>query len=109
MITFVDGPAKGTSLQLHCAPYFLRVVTNSKGVIDALDQLHDIAAADESITVYRLINDPTMVHVRRAKGRGGFYVCAEYRMHDTQPSDKTARASNLWWQWCKTQPNPRRY
>jgi hypothetical protein len=45
---FLDGPAKGKSLELQCAPEFLRVVIEGRKV-DALDLPDDEPAADEII------------------------------------------------------------
>lgn len=55
MFSFLDGPAKGSSLNLARAPVFLSVVIDSRGgKIDALDQLNDTPHPCEPIYVYRL-------------------------------------------------------
>lgn len=93
MIQFIDGPAKGTTLDLRRAPVFLRVVIDPVGdVFDALDQLDDVPKPHESIHVYRLIGQPTRYHVSLSPRRlSGCRYAAEYQFVAQQPDDLTMR------------------
>lgn len=98
MTTFEDGPAKGKTLMLHRAAMFLRVV-ESKGEIDALDQLTDKANPKEKIYAYKIIGDAGFCHIRASGGRGGFYPIAKYRLYSQQPSDADMRDNEAWTKW----------
>ncbi len=106
MIRFLDGPAAGQVLTLQRAPVLLRVVQNRKGDWDALDQLSDTPAADETIHVYRIEGVPTRMHVSGRTGPkggrrfGAWYACAEYRLLPFQPTDEQARTNEAWAAWC---------
>lgn len=103
MISFLDGPAEKTVLNLARTPIFLRVVINAAGRVDALDQLDDDPAEDETIHVYRIVGKP-MTGVACSRGRGGGckrFVAAKYRLHDRQPLDMQARNQQWWTEWAE--------
>lgn len=97
MTRFLDGPAKGQTLMLRRAPVFLRAVQGPSGW-DALDQLDDTPAANERIVVYRLIGEPTWMHVRMTKG-GGIFRGGTYRVVDPQPPEDVLRQTAAWRAW----------
>ncbi|HSI11752.1 MAG TPA: hypothetical protein VK961_06890 [Chthoniobacter sp.] len=102
MTKFEDGPAQGNSLMLKRAPIFLRVVVNTQGEWDALDQLDDHAHQGESLYAYTLTGEPGMCHILRRsgpKGGSGFYVMAAYRFVTPQPSDAEMRDNTAWREW----------
>lgn len=104
MIRFLDGLAAGVILELTRAPIFLRVVRDTAGQWDALDQLGDMPAAGETIHVYVKAADRGTVHVQ-AQDRRGRRVCrwlasATYRQFEQQPDDATARDTTAWRTWC---------
>ncbi len=105
MITFLNGPAKGQSLSLTRAAYFLRIVHGPKGW-DGLDQLEDTPAPDETIHIYRAANTPSTVHVdgcTNGKRWSKWMVHGEYRLAIEQPDDATARNNPAWREWCQDQ------
>lgn len=107
MTRFIDGPAKSHTLFLKRAPIFLRVVTDSTGEWDALDQLTDTPRFGEKIFVYQLVSGRTRVHLqRRVKGRRvcGFYEGGEYRFVVDQPADEILRARESWEAWETAEP-----
>ena len=108
MISFLDGPAKGQVMVLKRVPQFLRVVQNSNGDIDALDQFYDTPSLDESIYAYQTEGEVTRAHIRvsgsRKAGkstdlRSGFYWMAKYRLCPVQPSDSIMRSAIAWGEW----------
>ena len=104
MIRFVDGPAAGQTMLLHRAPRFLRVVRGPGGKWDACDQLDDVPADDETITVYaRGPEKPGVLHVNMGRLGGGWYVVAAYRLQPAQPADWQARETSAWQDWCRDQ------
>jgi len=103
MITFHDGPASGSCLDLRRAPVFLRVVIDDDGTIDALDQLDDAPKATEQIYVYRLDGPPGQGFLcSRGKGCRTFVV-ADYRFWCKQPRDSEARTNAAWREWAALQ------
>jgi hypothetical protein len=100
---FEDGPAKGTILQLHRAPFFLRV-TESGGKFDALDQLEDTPRPDEKLHAYKAHGERGMCHIRASGGRSGFYAIATYKLVEPQPTDAQMRDNAAWSEWCHAQP-----
>lgn len=69
MITFINGPASGTVLELQRAPQLLRVVVDeTDGRVDALDQLDDTPGPSERVHVYR-----------RTRYGGQIFACARGR------------------------------
>jgi len=99
MATFKDGPAQGQKLMLKRAPIFLRVVEKD-GKFDALDQLSDRPEPGEKIYAYKIIGEPTAVHLYFGGGRGGWYAMAEYGFCKTQPTDSEMRTNEGWRKWC---------
>ncbi|MGL4462268.1 MAG: hypothetical protein ACRDD1_04090 [Planctomycetia bacterium] len=101
MTTFVDGPAKGVVLELNRLPKLLRVVRNSAGGWDALDQLDDVAKPDEKIFVYRRCTPVTKVHFLFAKKRNGsrgeWVRYADYRHTDLLVSNTNRFRDNTQW------------
>lgn len=96
---FVDGPAAGTRLELRRAPYFLRVVINCAGDVDALDQLDDEPEPDEAIHVYyQSANHGSGIACTRGKGCRTFNI-SEYKLNAAQPTDEQARDAELWRAW----------
>lgn len=104
MTTFEDGPAKGKVLGLLRTPVFLRVVQNTKGKFDALDQLSDSAAADEKVFVYELVRfDGNVIICSRGKGGGGRFGLATYRLYATQPPQAQLVSNTAWAEWARTE------
>jgi len=107
MVRFLDGLAAGVVLLLHRAPPYLRVVRSVDGTWDALDQLDDMPAPDETIHVYRREGPASTVHVDYRRGRRGpssaWYALASYRVVATQPGDEVVRSTPAWRGWCQTQ------
>jgi len=99
IVRFLDGPSKATQLELERTPIYLRVVIDSKGAVDALDQLDDVAQDDERIYVYKAAN---RVHVcRRGKGqRSGWEEW--YSMLAMQPADAEVRTMEAWSMFVKS-------
>jgi hypothetical protein len=100
MTTFQDGPAKGQTLLLRRAPYFLRVTVDATGKWDGLDQPDDNPMPAEMIHAYHLVREPGMCHIRATGGRGGFYPIAEYQMVTTQPELRDMETTDRWRAWC---------
>jgi len=82
MTSFRSGPAEGKILMLRRSPIFLRVVVNSDGKIDALDQPGDQPTATEQIHVYKLEGEVGSCHINRRGGTGGFFTFATYRSEE---------------------------
>jgi hypothetical protein len=102
MIRFIDGPAAGVKLTLRRTPILLRVVFNGS-TWDALDQLDDTPAADETVHVYRVASVPSTYHIDytdRATGRrrGEWRTTADYAFYATPPDD-AVRATEAWRAW----------
>jgi len=108
MISFLDGPAAGITLQLRSAPDLLRVVIH--GVeFDALDQPKDVPRAEEQIVVYRRLGLATTYHLcarGKERHRSGWYSQAEYVLHDRQPDDAIARDTEAWQAWALSEQLP---
>lgn len=107
MTTYTDGPAKGHTMFLQRAPLLLRVVVTPAGEWDALDELDDTPARDETITVYHLVGEPTRIHIHAScKGGGrrcGWYQGGEYRLVAEQPSDDVLRDRVSWQAWATSE------
>lgn len=112
MITFADGPVQGKTLILRRAPQLLRVVVDSSGSVDALDQLDDAPKPDESITVYRLDQASLCRYHVMTRGygkdgaRNGWYMSAVYRLASDQPDDVTVRNRAAWQEWALAHSEP---
>lgn len=108
MTTFNNGPARGTVLRLHRAPFFLRVCvgpvlddTDHRTKIDALDQVNDAPRPHEQLFAYRLTAKPGMCHIRASQGQGGFFTLADYTLVDPQPAGGLMRNRKAWVAWCE--------
>lgn len=108
MTRFDDGPAKGTTLRLMRAPYFLRVCvgpvlddTDNRPNIDALDQVVDVPRPHEQLFAYQLTGPAGWMHVKASGGRGGFSTMATYRLVEQQPTDDEMRNQKNWERWCE--------
>jgi hypothetical protein len=113
MTRFDDGPAKGTTLRLMRAPYYLRVCvgpllddTDDRPNIDALDQFDDLPRAHEQLFAYRLTGPAGWMHVKASGGRGGFQTMATYRLVEKQPTDAQMRTNEAWALWCEDNRPP---
>lgn len=105
MTEFLDGPAEGVTLWLRRCPLFLRVVRSERGEWDALDQILDAPKPGELVFAYQRVGSPSWVHVcARGKGLkskvGGYYVTANYKYVDLQPSEQSLRSNEDWQRWC---------
>jgi hypothetical protein len=100
VITFADGPVQGQVLALHRAPVLLRVVVAPGGKVDALDQVEDEPAANETIHVYQREPRPvTMIHLNMGRSGGtGFYPMATYS-YVGPVDDELVRATAAWRTW----------
>lgn len=101
MTTFADGPAQGKTLMLKRAPYFLRVVVDEAGKVDALDQPEDSPRPGETCYVYTCRGVLGSTSVRKTGGRGGIYPIADYMLSKTQPDAITMRQNARWVEWCE--------
>jgi hypothetical protein len=102
MITLIHTPTEKQTLMLRRAPYFLRVVWNDKGEVDALDQIEDEPRKDERVMVY--VRNPVSmqrgVHLNTGgKKGGGWFAMASYRVSYLQPPDEVMRHNGLWAEW----------
>lgn len=99
MIRFLNGPAQGSSLSLQRVPYFLRVVIDPAGQVDALDQLEDTVRDGETAHVYHKVGDTGRVILcSRGKGCRSEWT-AEYRLYAEQPSQDVLRDNVAWHTW----------
>lgn len=104
MIRFADGPAIGITLTLRRAPLFLRAVRSGRGGWDALDQLHDECRASETPYAYRRIGPASRWRLKsQRRGQSGWFVAAEYRLCDPQPTSDDMRDTESWRAWCLEQ------
>lgn len=106
MTTFLDGLAKGQTLMLRSAPFFLRVTRDDNlNTWDALDQREDQPGPHESIFLYYLYRGPFYAHIRitgKKRGEGGVYRGGHYKSLDpiTLPDD-VVRDGAKWAAWCE--------
>lgn len=116
MTTFVDGPAKGKTMNLRRAVVFLRVTRKRFALemqpephtkadqFDALDQPEDTPADGEELFCYLNTGKRNgACHMRfggKDKHRSGFYVMAEYALYPDQPPDAIMRDNARWREWC---------
>ena len=91
-----DGPAKG-SYQCQRAPVFLRAVVSDKGKTDVLDQVEDIPATNETVSVYVLVSSFGLVSIRTKAGchwgPAGTYE------HLSDVDGHTLRDNEVWQVW----------
>lgn len=78
------------------APVFLRAVKDKSGKMDALDQVNDTPAENESVFVYEQQGEVGTVHLNYGGGRGGWYAMASY--HYLPDVDGEALRDNKAWQ-----------
>lgn len=106
MITLADGPLAGRHrLALHRLPIYLRFVVDHEGKVDALNELEDKAATNETIHAYIKVSDDGSVHInsrdrKTGKHNGGFFRIATYKYVAEMTDDATMRSNNLWQAWC---------
>ena len=101
MSRFIDGPAAGVWLTLARAPQLLRVVC-AHGEWDALDKLDDEPGAEETITVYPRVTEPTLIHVQLSNPRRGYWSKhADYRVLIEQPDRELVASTDAWRRWCE--------
>jgi hypothetical protein len=100
VITFIDGAAAGSRLDLRRAPIFLRVVIDREsGAADALDQPDDVCKDTETpYAYYRTTEAQEGVLCSRGKGCQRF-VNAEYWSYPTPPDEATLRNNDAWRDW----------
>ena len=106
MTNFIDGPAKGQTLMLRRAPFFLRVVRDDTHAQspkwDALDAPTDTPLRSESVYAYQLTAKPGYVHLNTGcKPGGGVYRPGSYKLCAEQPTSYEARNVRAWQQWCE--------
>lgn len=78
-IKFHGGPADGRELMLRRAPALLRVVLTATNGIDALDQPGDEPAIGETVSIYKIREPATRVHIRAQKpAPSGCFMFGEY-------------------------------
>lgn len=97
MLTLIDGPAKGTYL-CRRAPVYLRAVINATGEMDALDQVDDKPADDESIYVYERDGEAGTVHLYYGGNKGAWYATGRYHYLPDVIGDN-ARDNAAWQSW----------
>lgn len=108
MITFLDGPAEGTRISLSRAPYFLRVVIDAAGNVDALDQLADTVRPGEVACVYYKTEDlGSAIYCSRGKGGKGcrHEEFATYKAFEEQPPQDLLSDNARWCEWATTKGN----
>ena len=102
MITFLDGPAEGKQLSLSRAPYFLRVVIDADGGVDALDQLDDEIRPGETPHVY--YQSEAIAHAivcSRGRGCRSEHI-ANYKLFEEQPPQELLADNARWGEWAET-------
>lgn len=106
MTKFLDGPAAETVLVLSRAPHYLRAVCDPAWTWDALDQITDTPAADETVVAYVMVAGPYSAHIQRSiKGRRAcqWLQGGEYRVVDPQPAEAVLRSTEQWRAWVAAQ------
>jgi hypothetical protein len=104
--SFRGGPADGQTLTNGRQPRFLRIVT-SGAKVDCLDQLDDVAAPDESIAVYRLVDAGHYARVRVARPVTCIDFWTGLYEHVADVDGELVRDNEAWREWCRAQPHPR--
>lgn len=103
MTKFEDGPAAGKVLQLRRAPLFLRVVQDSRGEFDGLDQPGDVPRPDETVMVYVKASSDGIIHLdsRNKDGQpnGRWFPLSTYTLFAEQPEDAVVRNNETWAAW----------
>jgi hypothetical protein len=107
MSTFFGGRAEGVNLSLRRSPWLLRVVEDSKGQFDALDQLDDAPKPHEKIYVYKRVSEVMEGFIdgvdSRGRRTGSSFSSATYKYlgDDMQPDDGVMRDAARWQEWCQ--------
>lgn len=107
MIRFLDGPAADSVLSLGRAPFFLRVVIDTDGAVDALDQLDDTVRESETPHAYVLVGGVGRA-IACSRGRGGGCrpsAVAKYRHYENQPAEEVLRDNARWQEWATNEGN----
>jgi len=79
MLILNDGPCAGTYMCKR-APDYLRAVINGKGEKDVLDLPGDTPEPDEEIYIYRLVEGPGWIHLKRGGKKGsGYFATGSYK------------------------------
>lgn len=105
MITFIDGPAKGQTMDLARVPFYLRATHSESRGWKALEYPGDTPCPDESLHLYYFFKDTGAVHLdyrdRRTGQRSAKTVrCADYRLCPVQPGDAILRDYTRFHAWC---------
>ena len=102
MIRFHGGEADGEVLRrvvdlVECIPLAAATSHNSQKRRSTSQR-----EKTETIFVYRLDSEIGRVHLCRGRqGGSGWYVVADYTLHDEQPSDAEARDNCRWQEWAR--------
>jgi hypothetical protein len=103
-VMFKDGPAAGEIVYLEREPILLRVTQSPRGW-DALDQIDDTPAADETVYVYVQAERPTTAFVdyqdKAGRRHGEAMRTAAYALSPAQPGDSVLRDNEAWRAWCR--------
>jgi len=103
-IKLISGPADGQTVAIDRAPFFLRIVQDSDGRIDALNELSDQIREDEVAHAYWCDEIIGRVHVCCRGGRGsGWRTIGTWRHLDEQPPQEVLRSNVAWAHWCDEQ------
>lgn len=101
MTSFIDGPAWGQHLSLRRSPFLLRV-TKRGTTFDALDQVGDEPETGEVLFAYVIAGKPSWCHIKSSKpGASGFFMIAQYKLVDPQPSPEEMATRRSWVAWCE--------
>ena len=108
MLRFLDGPAAGKTLMCVRAPKYLRVVRDTTGAWDALDQLSDTPELGEAIFAYCLEGKAGSVHLQLSGPGGRGRRCrweqtGDYRLCPEQPAYAVMRDTESWRRWAQEQ------
>lgn len=110
--TFTDGPAAGVDLPFRRKPMFLRVVQNSAGKWDVLNNPEDTPELDERIHAYQVAGEPLRGFWdgtdKSGRRTGGMFSMVTYRYIQDQPPDEILRDNRLWQAWVMARPEVRK-
>lgn len=102
-MTMLDGPAEGWTPGLGRAPWYLRVVEDTRAEVpranrfDALDQPEDEPREHEDVHVYFRVSTPGFACGR---GAGASSTFADY-VHMTSVDGAEFRKTEAWRAWCE--------
>lgn len=95
------------ALTVRRAPPFVRFVVEPGGSPrDCLDQLDDEPKPGERVVAAKVMTEMP-VHFKfsgKDKAKSGWYLCVHYNSVEPQPPEAVLRQTDLWWQWCLSQP-----